>query len=111
MYITLFTTLRHRTREQHAKKKKKLKKGVKVHLDLTKRRHNILQDANSSVKDNGEVKFCYAHVTCRLKTKQNDDLLEDHFFSSMNGLEDLFGGGPGTPVTSEMEFFMILVNG
>ena len=69
--------------------KENLKKGVKVHLDLTKRRYKLLQDANSLVKDNREVKFCYADINCRLKVKWNDNSCEDNFFSSKNELEDL----------------------
>ena len=88
--IIRFSTFRHRTRVYRAKKN--LKKGVKVHLDLTKRRYKLLQDANSLVKDNREVKFCYADINCRLKVKWNDNLREDNLFSSMNELEDLLSG-------------------
>ena len=45
--IICFTTFRHRTRVYHARKK--LKKGVKVHLDVTKRKRKLLQEANSLV--------------------------------------------------------------
>ena len=70
--------------------KKNLKKGVKVHFDLIKRkRYKLLQDANNLVKDNREVKFCYADINCQLKVKWNDNSCEDSFFSSMNELEDL----------------------
>ena len=85
-----FTTFRHRTHVYRVKKN--LKKEVKVHLDLTKRRHKLHEDAISLVKDNGDVKFCYADINCRLKVKWNDDPREGNFFSSMNELEDLLPG-------------------
>ena len=72
--------------------KRTLKRGVIVHLDLTKRSHKLLQGANSSVKDNGEVKFCYTDVNLRLKVNWNDDSQEDNFFSSRNELDDRLYG-------------------
>ena len=88
--IIRFTTFRHLTRVYRAKKI--LKKELKVHLDLTRRRHKLLQDASSLVKDNEEVRFCYADINCRLNVKWNDDSRDDSFLSSMNELEDILSG-------------------
>ena len=88
--IIRFTVFRHRTGVYRAKKK--LKKGVRVHLDLSKRRYKLLQDANNLVKDNREVEFSYSEITWRLKVKWNDNSLQDNFVSSINKLEDLLSG-------------------
>lgn len=80
--IVRFTTFRHRTRFYRAKKK--FKKGIKVKLDLTKKRHKLLVEANKYCEKSNLVKFCYADVNCRLKVKWVDENEEDTFFSSMD---------------------------
>ena len=47
--IIRFTTFRHRTMFYRAKNK--LKRGMKIKLDLTKSRYNLLKRANDHVKE------------------------------------------------------------
>ena len=65
--IVRFTTFRNRTMVYGAKKK--MKPGVRVKLDSTKSRYTLLTDANKVVKQNPDIKFCYAHINCLLKIK------------------------------------------
>ena len=60
--IVCFTTFPHRTMVYRAKKK--MKPGVRVKLDLTKSRYTLLTDANKVVKQNPDIKFCYANINC-----------------------------------------------
>ena len=69
--------------------KYKLKRGVKIKLDLTKSRYNLLKRANDHVKKVPSIKFCYADINCRLKVKFNDENQNDIFFSSFNELWDI----------------------
>ena len=82
--IVRFTTFRHRTRFYRAKKK--FKKGVKVKLDLTKKRHKLLIEANEYCEKSSTVKFCYADINCRLRVKWVDPNEDDTFFSSMDDI-------------------------
>ena len=63
--IVRFTTFRHRT--MFYRKRKELKNGVKVHLDLTKARLDLLIKASKYVKNLSNVDFVYADINCRLK--------------------------------------------
>ena len=63
--IVRFTTFCHRT--TFYRKRKELKNGVKVHLDLTKARLDPLINASKYVKDLSNVDFVYADINCRLK--------------------------------------------
>ena len=63
--IVRFTTFRHRT--LFYRKRKELKNGVKVHLDLTKARLNLLIKASKYVNTLSNVGFVYADINCRLK--------------------------------------------
>ena len=85
--IILFTTFRHITMFYRAKNK--LKRGVKIKLDLTKSRYNLLKRANDHVKEVPSIKFCYADINCRLKVKFNDENQKDIFFSSFDELRDI----------------------
>ena len=69
--------------------KNKLKRGVKIKLDLTKSRYNLLKRANDHVKEVSYIKFCYADINCRLKVKFNDENQKDIFFSSFDELRDI----------------------
>ena len=69
--------------------KNKLKGGVRVKLDLTKSRYDLLKTANDHVKEVPSIKFCYADVNCRLKVKFNDENQKDIFFSSFDDLQDI----------------------
>ena len=85
--IMRFTTFRHRTIVYRSKKK--LRNGVKVRLDLTKRRHDLLSDASKLVANNNQVLFCFADINCRLKVKWADDSRGDNFFTTLDELESL----------------------
>ena len=85
--IVRFTTFRHRTMFYRARKN--LKKGVKIRLDLTKSRFNLLKKANEHDRDIPTIKFCYADINCRLRVKFNDENEEDIIFSSFEGLCDV----------------------
>ena len=82
--IVRFTTFRHRT--MFYRVRKNLRKGIKVKLDLTKSRFNLLKQANDHVKDVPAIKFCYADVNCRLRVKFRDEREKDSFFSSFEEL-------------------------
>ena len=69
--IIRFTTFRHRTMFYRAKNK--LKRGVRIKLDLTKSRYALLKRVNDYVTQVPSIKFCYADVNCRLKVKFNDE--------------------------------------
>ena len=71
------------------KAKNKLKRGVRIKLDLTKSRYDLLKRANDHVKEVPSIKFCYADVNCRLKVKFNDENQKDIFFSSFDDLRDI----------------------
>ena len=49
--------------------KKNMKCPVRVKIDLTKKRHNLLVSANKYISNIDSVKFCYADINCRLKIK------------------------------------------
>ena len=85
--IIRFTTFRHRIMFYRAKNK--LKRGVKIKLDLTKSRYNLLKTANDHVKEVPSIKFCYANINCRLNVKFNDENQKDIFFSSFDELRDI----------------------
>ena len=85
--IVRFTTFRHRTMFFRARKN--LKRGVKVKLDLTKSRFNLLKKANEHVDEVPTIRFCYADVNCRLRVKFSDENQEDLFFSSFDELSDI----------------------
>ena len=56
----------------HSRKKVSKEKKISIRLDLTKRRYNVLKQANSEVKGIDFVSFVYADVNCRLKIKFTD---------------------------------------
>ena len=69
------------------KARRKLKNGVKLHVDLSKKRFKLLLDAQKYVENAGEVQFVYADVNCNFKVRfRNDDA---SFFSLMQELEDI----------------------
>ena len=69
--IIRFTTFRHRTTLYRAKNK--LKRAVRIKLDLTKSRSDLLKRTNDNVKELPSIKFCFADINCRLKVKFNDE--------------------------------------
>lgn len=42
-----------------------MKDSVTIKLDLTKKRYNLLTEANKLVKDNHDAMFCYNDINCR----------------------------------------------
>ena len=82
--IVRFTTFRHRTMVYRAKKK--IKPGVRAKFDLTKSRYRLLTDPNKIVKQNLDIKFCYADINYRLKIKWANESIDNKFFSSMDEL-------------------------
>ena len=58
--IIKFTTFRHRTLLYRPKRK--LKNGVKLHIDLSNKRFKLLLDAQKYVENVGKIQFVYADV-------------------------------------------------
>ena len=85
--IILFSTFRHRT--MFYRDKNKLKRGLRIKLDLTKSRHDLLKRANDHVKDVPSIKFYCEDINCRLKVKFNDENQKGIFFSSFDDLRDI----------------------
>ena len=46
-----------------------MKPGLRVKLDLMESRYTLLTDDNKVVKQNPDIKFGYADISCRLKIK------------------------------------------
>ena len=80
--IIRFITFCHRT-------KNKLKRGVRIKLDLTKSRYGLLKRAKDHVKEVPSIKFCYADINFHLKLKFNAENQKDIFFSSFDNLLDI----------------------
>ena len=80
--IVRFTTFRHHT--IFYRKRKELKNGVKVNLDLTKPRLNLMIKVSKYVKSLSNVDFVYADIKCRLKIHFSNN--NESFFDSMDGL-------------------------
>ena len=84
--IVRFTTWRHRTRVYHARKTK-TSGNYKVHLDITKKRLNMIGRANHWLTVNGRANcFAFADVNCRPCLKLEDGF---HYFSNETELEEL----------------------
>ena len=66
-------------------------KPGRVKLDLMKSRYRLLTDANKVVKENRDIKFCYADINYRLKIKWVDESIDKEFFSSMDELQEILG--------------------
>ena len=47
-------------------------KGIKVRLDLTKSRYDLLSNANNHVKEIPTIRFCYVDVNCRLISSMDE---------------------------------------
>ena len=84
--IVRFATFRHRTIFYRARKNLK---SLKVKLDLTKSRFDLLKRANNNVKEIPDINFCYADVNCRLRVKFHDEKQADIFFSTFEELCDI----------------------
>ena len=79
-----FTTFRHRT---FFYRKRKTLNGKSVHLDLTKSRLKLLNDAKNLISSRSDIAFCYADINCRCKVKYSDG--KELFFESISDLEDI----------------------
>ena len=82
--IVRFTTFHHRTLFY---RKHKTLKGKSVHLDLTKSRLKLLNDAKNLICSRSDIAFCYADINCRCKVRYSDG--KELFFESISGLEDI----------------------
>ena len=58
---------------------------MKIKIDLTQRRFNLMLDANEMVKEHPVAKFAYPDNNCRLKIHLSE--VDDKFFSSLEELE------------------------
>ena len=67
--IVRFTTFCHRTLFY---RKRKTLKGKSVHLDLTKSRQKLLNDAKNLISSRSDIAFCYADINCRCKERYSD---------------------------------------
>ena len=89
--IVRFTTWRHRSEVYRARKRSK---KVKIHLDLTKRRLDLLILANSIMKahprGNG---YAFADINCRLRVKIGEKY---KFFDSEDELKHILKDNEGT---------------
>lgn len=81
--IVRFTTWRHRTAVYRARKKAK---KVKIRLDLTKRRLDLLILANSILESHNAESYAFADVNCRLRAKIGEKY---SFFDSEGELRKL----------------------
>ena len=81
--IIKFTLFRHCTLLFRAGRK--LKNGVKLHVDLSRKRFKLLLGAQKYVENVGEVQFVYADVNCILKFKFHNN--EESFFTPMQELK------------------------
>ena len=68
--------------------RKKLKNGIKLHIDLKKKRFNLPLDSQSFVQDKENVKYVYAVINCNFKIRFSDN--DEKILSSMDELESMF---------------------
>ena len=83
--IAKFTTFRNHILLFRARRK--LKNGVKLRVDLSKKRFKLLLDAQKHVENVVEVQFVYADVNYNLKVKFCNN--EESFFTFVQELEDI----------------------
>ena len=82
--IVRFTNFHQRTLFY---RKHKTLKGKSVHLDLTKSRLKLLNDAKNLISSRCDIAFCYADINCRCKVRYSDG--KELFFESISDLEDI----------------------
>ena len=83
--IVRFTTFRHRTLLY--KNRKNIKGDVRVKLDLTKKRYEVLRKVREIVEEIDNISFVYADINCRLKVRFKDN--SALFFENLIELCDL----------------------
>ena len=62
--IVRFNSFKHRTLFYQNRNKLK---GVRIKLDLTKKRYNVLRSARSIANENQDISYVFAGINCRLK--------------------------------------------
>ena len=67
--IVCFTSFKHR---KLIYRNRNILKDVRVKLDLTKKRYNILRIARSIADEKQDVKYVFADINCRLKAVFKD---------------------------------------
>ena len=82
--IARFTTFCHRTLFY---RKRKTLKGKSVHLDLTKSRLKLLNDAKNLISSRSDIAVCYGDINFRCKVRFSDG--KELFFESISDLEDI----------------------
>ena len=75
--LSLYRTLSYRNRKEL--------KNQSIHLDLTKSRLSLLNEARKLIEYRIHIAFCYADINCRckLRFKNNDEF----FFESLDVLK------------------------
>ena len=58
-----------------------------MHLDLTKSRLKLLNDAKNLISSRSDIAFCYADINCRYKVSYSDG--KELFYESISNLEDI----------------------
>ena len=84
--IVKFSTFRHRTLFYRARKE--LKNGIKLHIDVTKKRFNLLHDAQSFIQGRENVKYIYADINYNLKIRFSQN--GKKIFPLMGEMESMF---------------------
>ena len=84
--IIRFSTIRHRKIIFRAKKN--MRSPLRLKIDLTKKRHNLLVSENKYDININSLKFCYADIKCRLKIRWEDESISDKFFYSLAELKN-----------------------
>jgi len=69
------------------KNRKKLHDPVKIHLDLTKHRLNLLDEAKAIIPDATNVDFVFADINCNTVAKLKDNRFI--FFDSIENFKDI----------------------
>ena len=82
--IVGFTSFKHRT---SIYRNRNILKNVRVKLDSTKKRHNILKSARSIADGKQDVNYVFADINCRLKVVFKDGTSE--FFEDISELNEL----------------------
>ena len=87
--IVKFTTWRHRTllfKERHKRYCKE--KKIQMYLDLTKKRLQLLKDANEKIKNLENVDYVFPNINCQLclKLKKSEKLF---YFNDLDNLDVL----------------------
>ena len=84
--IIRFSIIRHRKIIFRAKKN--MRSPLRLKIDLTKKRHNLLVSENKYDSNINSLKFCYADIKCRLKIRWEDESISDTFFYSLAELKN-----------------------